>query len=178
MLCDPHAAAIVLNFNIPVVMVPLNLTHTCLFTPDVHRLLLDPSSSPAPDDTPLPTPSTILRGSVSSNLTEYALAYKNKYGFAGPPCHDAVTVAYLARPELFKGTRYRVDVELNEGHAFGATVVDLWEYKKAGVDQDPESWGSNGKNVLWLEQVDAKAFWHEIFLPAVARADEVCPINV
>ena len=56
--------------------------------------------------------------------------------------------------------------------------MDLWEYKKASVDQDPDNWGANGKNVLWLDEVDANAFWHDVFLPSVARADEVCPINV
>ncbi|GAA5856742.1 hypothetical protein JCM8547_008818 [Rhodosporidiobolus lusitaniae] len=182
--CDAHAASIVFNCELPVVICPLNLTHTALFTPDIHRELLQPSRAlgipPTPPLTPggeLPTACSPLRHTLSTNLTFFAEAYKRKYGMEGPPLHDALTVAYIAKPELFKGTRYRVDVELNGTHTLGSTVVDLWEYKKAYLDPSPSNWGRNGKNVLVLEEVDIAAFWRDVFFAVVDRADEVVPVN-
>ena len=120
-------------------------------------------------------PSTPLRHTLSTNLIFFAEAYRAKYGFLGPPLHDALTVAFISHPELFQGTRYRVDV-VTEGIAAGATVVDLWQYQKDTIDQSESNWGRNGKNVLVLEKVDVDAFWR-VFLEAVRVADEVCPIN-
>ncbi|TNY24642.1 Inosine/uridine-preferring nucleoside hydrolase domain-containing protein [Rhodotorula diobovata] len=180
-LCDPHAAAIVFDAEVPVVLCPLNLTHTALFTPSIHRLLLQPRPThlpPTPPLTPtgvgtLPRALTPLRHTLSTNLSSFAEAYRLKYGMDGPPLHDALTVAFAAHPELFKGKRYRVDVELTGSHSLGATVVDLWDYKKAPED----TWGRDGKNVFVLEEVDTQAFWREVFLETVARADEVVPVN-
>ncbi|GAA5975883.1 hypothetical protein JCM11641_002828 [Rhodosporidiobolus odoratus] len=183
-LCDAHAAAIVFNCPLPVVICPLNLTHTALFLDDIHRELLQPRDSshpPTPPMTPdkaLPPPATSLRNTLSSNLTFFAQAYKNKYGFPGPPIHDALTVAYISNPELFKGNRYHVDVELTGQHSLGATVVDIWEYKKDEIDQDPNNWGRKGKNVFVVEEVDVAAFWRDVFLKTVKKADEVVRVNV
>ena len=47
------------------------------------------------------------------------------------------------------------------------------QYKKAPED----TWGRDGKNVFVLEEVDTQAFWREVFLETVARADEVVPVN-
>ncbi|ORY64626.1 Inosine/uridine-preferring nucleoside hydrolase domain-containing protein [Leucosporidium creatinivorum] len=175
--CDPHAASIVFDCPIPVVICPLNLTHTAIFTDEIHSLLLQPNpTAPFSPEAPLPPAASDLRLSLSTNLTHFAAAYKRKYGFLGPPLHDPLTIAYIARPELFKGTRYRVDVELKGDHSVGATVVDLWEYKKEQVDQDPSNWGRKGKNVLILEEVDVPAFY-KLFLEAVDAADKVCPIG-
>ncbi|BGP40298.1 Uridine nucleosidase 1 [Rhodotorula kratochvilovae] len=182
-LCDPHAAAIVFDCPLPVVLCPLNLTHTALFTSAIHRLLVQPSSAllpPSPPLTPgaaLPPAQTPLRHTLSTNLAFFAAAYKAKYGMEGPPLHDALTVAFVSHPELFKGKRYRVDVELSGTHSLGATVVDLWDYKKDVLDPSESNWGRDGKNVFVLEEVDVGAFWRDVFLETVARADEVVPIN-
>lgn len=53
-ICDPEAAAIVFNAEVPVVMVPLNITHTNLFTPaDNERLLAAEVGSLKKSKTPL-----------------------------------------------------------------------------------------------------------------------------
>lgn len=78
----------------------------------------------------------------------------------GPPVHDPLCVAYLTHPELFKGKRYRVDVELAGTFTAGTTSVDLWDYRLADLTafaEDPssrESWGRFGKNVWVAEEVD------------------------
>ncbi|GAA6034119.1 hypothetical protein JCM8097_000705 [Rhodosporidiobolus ruineniae] len=181
-LCDAHAASIVFNLPLPVVLCPLNLTHSALFTEDVHRELLQPTAHlPAtPPLTPtgiLPAAFSPLRHTLHTNLSFFAAAYKQKYGMPGPPLHDALTVAYISNPELFEGTRYRVDVELTGTHSFGATVVDLWDYKRDSLDHSPENWGRDGKNVLVLERVDVAAFWRDIFLRVVDSADAIVPVN-
>lgn len=80
----------------------------------------------------------------------FAGTYKSTFGFhTGPPLHDALTVAYLCQPNLFKATRYRVDVELAGQHTLGETVVDLWNYR--GLEDD--DW-AEGKNCLVAESVD------------------------
>lgn len=112
---------------------------------------------------------------IPSATIFFAEASRLKCNFTGPPLQDALTVAFISHPELFSGTRYRVDV-VTEGIAAGATVVDLWEYQKETVDQSEENWGRNSKNVLVLEKVDVEAFWR-VFLDAVEDADQVCPIN-
>ncbi|GAA5920557.1 hypothetical protein JCM1841_005727 [Sporobolomyces salmonicolor] len=181
-LCDAHAASIVFDCPIPVIICPLNLTHTALFTSDIHRMLLQPPSTllPTPPTTPtaeLPTALTPLRQMLSTNLSFFAQAYKEKYNMPGPPLHDALTVAYISNPELFKGTRYRVDVELTGTHSLGATVVDLWNYRHSQLDEDPSNWGPDGKNVFVLEEVDVYKFWMDVFLKAVENADRVAPVN-
>ncbi|GAA5988992.1 hypothetical protein JCM5350_001743 [Sporobolomyces pararoseus] len=183
-LCDAHAASIVFDLDLPVVICPLNLTHTALFTPDIHHLLLrgpadlPPTPPMTPNKDSLSTrPATTLRHTLSTNLSFFAAAYKRKYGMAGPPLHDALTIAYISNPELFTATRYRVDVELSGTHSFGSTVVDLWDYKSDQLDLDPANWGRNGKNVLVLDSVQVERFWKEVFLATVDRADLIVPIN-
>jgi uridine nucleosidase len=60
-----------------------------------------------------------------------------------------LTVAYVAHPELFKTTRYRVDVELSGTHTSGETVVDIWNYRKTD-----DTWGHTGKNCLVAKELD------------------------
>lgn len=183
-LCDAHAAAIVFDLELPVVICPLNLTHTALFTPAIHNMLLRGPASLPPTPPMTPTKdslstraATVLRHTLSTNLSFFAEAYKRKYGMAGPPLHDALTIGYITHPDLFTSTRYRVDVELNGTHSFGSTVVDLWDYKHDQLDADPSNWGRNGKNVLVLDSVEVDRFWKEVFLATVDRADLVVPIN-
>ncbi|KAJ8472871.1 hypothetical protein ONZ45_g16505 [Pleurotus djamor] len=152
-LCDPHAAQIVLDAPIKKTMIPLNVTHTAIVTKSIRTSLLDPTLSSAVD--PLPPPVSNLRHTLSSLITFFAEAYKSTFGFNdGPPLHDALTVLYVSRPELFKYTRYRVDIELTGLHSIGQTVVDVWHYQKCD-----DSWGPQGKNCLVTESVDVSGLF-------------------
>lgn len=132
------------------------MTHTALFTPQEDALL---KRSP-PDSTSALTP---LRHTLSTLLNFFARAYAEVFGFdAGPPVHDALCMAFVAHPEMFKGTRHRVDVELAGQYTAGTTSVDLWGYRNAGLTamHNPSSrasWGREGKNVWVCEQVDVSA---------------------
>lgn len=110
---------------------------------------------------------------MSTLLTFFASTYSAVFNFQdGPPVHDALCIAYLARPEIFQGKRYRVDVELQGEHTTGTTVVDLWEYKKDELTEfkkDPESrasWGRLGKNVFVLEELDVRRLCLRPFAPS------------
>ena len=131
-----HAAQIVLDSPVKTVMVPINVTHTALMTPEQHAHLLDPKSSD-----PVPKAATPLRYTLSTAMVFFAATYKAVFDFDSPPIHDALTIAYVASPNLFHGKRYRVDVELTGSHTTGETVVDMYNYK-----QCDETWGAHGKN--------------------------------
>ncbi|KAG6854357.1 hypothetical protein C0991_007862 [Blastosporella zonata] len=146
-MCDPHAAQIVLDAPVRTVMIPINVSHTAIVTKAIHRELLSPGS---PEVDALPSASTNLRHTLSTLIGFFADSYKSTFGFNdGPPLHDALTIAYVSRPDLFKTVRRRVDIELTGTHTLGETVVDIWDYR--GCD---DTWGVGGKNCLVAQSVD------------------------
>ncbi|KAJ7068634.1 uridine nucleosidase [Mycena amicta] len=171
-LCDPHAAQIVLDAPVKKTMIPINVTHTAIVTHCIHAKLLSPASEDVGG--PLPTAATNLRHTLSTLIRFFAESYRSTFGFEdGPPLHDALTVAYVAYPELFKEKRFRVDVELNGTHALGETVVDVWNY----VACDADEWGVGGKNCLVTQSVDLDGFF-DFFQDCVERCDQVSPLNL
>ncbi|KAF9266331.1 nucleoside hydrolase [Marasmius fiardii PR-910] len=171
-LCDPHAAQIVLDAPVPVVMIPINVTHTAIVTREVHSQLLSPGSQVA--EANLPPASSNLRHTLSTLMSFFTEAYKSTFGFnLGPPLHDALTVAYVAYPTLFRSKRYRVDVELAPSHTIGETVVDVWNYRRCSDD----TWGVDGKNCLVIESLNVAEFFN-FFLACVTRCDDVSPLNL
>jgi uridine nucleosidase len=183
-----HAAQIVLDAPVKTTMIPINVSHTAIVTKRIHSRLLSPSVSI--DDGPLPPPSTKLRHTLSTLIGFFADAYKSTFGFNGPPLHDALTVAYVSRPELFNTVRNRVDIELNGTHSTGETIVDVWSYKSCD-----DTWGPNGKNCLVTQAVDVRILsfqrrdgrsysiypqvekFFDFLLDCVARCDMVSPLN-
>lgn len=152
-------------------MIPLNVTHTAILNHAIYKRLLSPVTPTTTFDD-LPAASTKLRYMLSTLVTYFADAYKSTFGFMdGPPLHDALTIAYVAHPELFKVRRYRVDIELTGALTVGETVVDMYNYRSCD-----DTWGSSGKNCLVAEALDVPGFF-EIFLDCVARCDLVSPLN-
>ncbi|EIW76317.1 uridine nucleosidase [Coniophora puteana RWD-64-598 SS2] len=179
-LCDPEATQIVLDAPVKTVMIPINVTHKAIATRYQHARLRS-SSFQTPDnittfcsdDAPLPIPSNNVRHTLSTIVSFFADTYKSTFGFHdGPPLHDPLTIAYVSAPELFKCTRYRVDVELQGAHTTGETVVDLWNYRSCD-----DTWGSMGKNCLVAEGLDVDAFW-DLFMLAVEKCDGASPLNM
>lgn len=133
-------------------MVPINVTHTAIVTKEIHRRLLSPDLLPGQGSDTLPKASTNLRHTLSTLISFFAESYKSTFGFnEGPPLHDALTIAYVSSPELFKSQRYRVDIELSGTHTVGETVVDVWRYRECD-----DTWGINGKNCLVTESLDVR----------------------
>lgn len=112
LLCDPHAAQIVLDSGIPTVMFGLNVTHQVIATPRhvEHMRALGNRA-----------------GRVFADMAEFfAKVYRERYGFEGSALHDPCTVAWLLQPDIFQTRTMRVDVETNMGLSFGRTVHDIW----------------------------------------------------
>ena len=143
----------VLNAPVKKTMMPINVTHTAIVNKAIHRELLSPGSSlNISADADLPKASTNLRHTLSTLISYFADTYKSTFGFNdGPPLHDALTVAYIAHPELFKGTRHRVDIELTGEHTTGETVVDIWKYRPCD-----DTWGRDGRNCIVVDSMHVR----------------------
>ena len=70
-----------------------------------------------------------------------------KYGSDGAPLHDPCVIAYLIRPDLFKGRHINVQIETQSELTRGMTVADWW-----GVTGRPA-------NALFVGSVDADGFY-------------------
>ena len=67
---------------------------------------------------------------------------EEKYGTDGGPLHDPCVIAYLLKPELFKGRNCNVTVETASELTMGMTVIDWW-----GVTKRP-------KNAMVMRDID------------------------
>ncbi|HEV7368770.1 nucleoside hydrolase [Arenibaculum sp.] len=134
---DPHAAAAVLGSGVPVVMMPLDVTHKVL----TSRVRLDRFRALGNRAGP----------AVAALLDFFERYDEAKYGSDGGPLHDPCTVAYLLRPELFAGRRVNVAVETASELTMGMTVVDWWR-----VTARPA-------NALVMRDVDAQGFFDLLF---------------
>ena len=104
----PEAAAIVFGSGIPIRMAGLNLTHQALVLPaDVARLRKLGNRV----------------GEIFADLmTFFGLHHKDRYGWDGPPIHDAVAVAWLVRPDLVDSRPMHVLVDLSDTEDRGRTI--------------------------------------------------------
>ena len=118
MLCDPHAAQIILSSNIPKTMFGLNVTHQIIATPSRVQVMRNIGND---------------SGRVFADMCVFfEKVYRERYGFDGSALHDPCTIAWLLQPELFETRKMRVDVETNSGLSHGRTIHDIWNI--AGKD--------------------------------------------
>ncbi|MFD0908882.1 nucleoside hydrolase [Ruegeria arenilitoris] len=130
---DPEAADIVFKSGVPIVVMPLDVTHKALVTKprnDAFRAL------------------GTKVGIAVAEMTDFFERFdKEKYGSEGAPLHDPCVTAYLIRPELFSGRHVNVEIETQSDLTLGMTVADWW-----GVtDRTP--------NALFIGDVDADGFF-------------------
>jgi len=110
---DPHAADIVFRSGIPLVMMPLDVTHQLLTTKERVAGIRDIGTRPA---------------IAMVEMLEFFERFDvEKYGSDGGPLHDPTVIAYLLRPELFKGRDCNVEIETRSELTVGMTVVDWWQ---------------------------------------------------
>lgn len=130
---DPHAAHVVLTSGIPITMMPLDVTHRALTTPERLQRFRD-----------LGTPAGT---AVAGMLDFYDRWDMEKYGMPGGPLHDPTVIAYLLQPEMFGGKEVHVEVVTAPGPTQGMTVLDWW-----GVtDAEP--------NATVMRDIDADAYF-------------------
>lgn len=130
---DPHAAHVVLSSDIPVVMMPLDVTHKAITSPERLRRFGD-----------LGTPAG---RAVEGMLDFYDRWDMEKYGMEGGPLHDPTVIAYLLRPDLFGGKEVFVEIDIRPGPTLGMSIVDWW-----GVTGRPP-------NTRVMNQIDADGFF-------------------
>ena len=110
---DPEAAKIVMNFGIPLVMAPLNVTHQA-------QIMKDEIDQIGEIDNPV--------GKAFYGLLDFFEQYHEhpKWGFKGAPLHDPCTIAWLIDPTMFKSDKMNVDVETQGELTRGETVCDYY----------------------------------------------------
>ena len=106
---DPEAAARVFASGIDLTMVGLDVTHKALFTP-AHQQRLEGRVGEM----------------VRALLQFYGEFHRKQYGWEGSPIHDAVAVAYVARPDLLETLVRGVKVDTGPELSRGRTYVDTW----------------------------------------------------
>ena len=108
---DPEAAKIVFAAGVPLVVMPLDVTHKALTSrARVEAFRKAGRVGPA----------------VASWTDFFERFDKEKYGSEGAPLHDPCTIAYLLAPELFTGRHINVEIETESELTLGMTVADWW----------------------------------------------------
>jgi purine nucleosidase len=130
---DPEAADVVLRSGVPITMVPLDVTHGVLSTPDRLGRIRG-------------------IGKRCSQAVLEMLAFAGrfdlkKYGWAGGPLHDPNVIAWLLRPGLYAGRKINVSVETGSPLTLGMTVADWWQ-----ITDRP-------RNVNYLRDGDSDGFF-------------------
>ncbi|EPX83825.1 Inosine-uridine nucleoside N-ribohydrolase [Rubellimicrobium thermophilum DSM 16684] len=130
---DPEAADIVFRSGRPLTVLPLDCTHQAL----TSRARIDRFRAMG----------TRVGEAVAAWLDFFERFDVEKYGSEGGPLHDPCVIAWLLRPDLFRGRLINVEVETRSPLTRGMTVADWW-----GVTDRP-------RNATWLREVDAEGFF-------------------
>ncbi|MNV06590.1 Pyrimidine-specific ribonucleoside hydrolase RihA [compost metagenome] len=139
---DPQAADIVFRSGMPVVMMPLDVTHQLLTTKARVSRIREIGTRPA---------------IAMAEMLEFFERFDiEKYGSDGGPLHDPTVIAYLVKPELFQGRECNVEIEVHSELTMGMTVVDWWN-----VTERPA-------NARVMRNVDADGFF-ELLTERFAR---------
>jgi purine nucleosidase len=130
---DPQAADVVFRCGVPIVVMPLDVTHKALTTKKrvaAFRALGNRV------------------GTATAEMLEFFERFDEaKYGSDGGPLHDPCVIAYLIKPDLFGGREVNVSIEMASELTMGMTVIDWW-----GVTKRP-------KNALVMRDIDSDGFF-------------------
>lgn len=130
---DPEAAKIVFASGIPIVVMPLDVTHHALTT----RARVDAFSALG----------TKVGDMVAAWTNFFERFDKEKYGSEGAPLHDPCVIAYLIQPDLFEGRHVNVEIETQSDLTLGMTVADWWRV----TDRKP--------NAMFMGSLNADGFF-------------------
>ena len=130
---DPEAAALVFKSGVPLVVMPLDVTHQAL----TSRQWVEQMRA-------LGTRT----GAAVASWTDFFERFDTaKYGSNGAPLHDPCVIAYLLRPDLFSGRHINVEIETKGEFTIGMTVADWWR-----VSQRPA-------NAMFMRTIDRDGFF-------------------
>jgi purine nucleosidase len=130
---DPEAAEIVFKSGVPLVVMPLDVTHKALTTRARVEAFRNLGTH---------------AGAVVASWTDFFERFDMaKYGSEGAPLHDPCVIAYLLKPDLFRGRHINVEIETQSPLTLGMTVADWW-----GVTD-------RAANAMFMGDVDAEGFF-------------------
>ncbi|WP_101340387.1 nucleoside hydrolase [Cereibacter azotoformans] len=130
---DPEAAAIVFGAGVPLVVMPLDVTHKALTSPARVRRFREMGTRP---------------GRMVAEWTDFFERFdREKYGAEGAPLHDPCVIAWLLNPDLFLGRHINVEIETEGRFTTGMTVADWWRVS----DRAP--------NALFMRDLDTDGFF-------------------
>lgn len=116
---DPHGAQVVLHtaaeYEVPVTVIPLDVTHRAIATPARRQALRDLSSEGHNNP---------VAEAAATMLDHYGLREQRDMGFSGPPLHDPCVIAYLLQPDLFETEPLPATIEIASPLTQGRLVVD------------------------------------------------------
>ncbi|WP_347310200.1 nucleoside hydrolase [Defluviimonas sp. SAOS-178_SWC] len=130
---DPEAAEIVFRSGVPLVVMPLDVTHQALTT----RARVEGFRNLG----------TRVGHAVASWTDFFERFDMAKYGSEGAPLHDPCTIAYLIRPDLFSGRHINVEIETEGRFTTGMTVADWWRVS------------GREANAMFIGDIDADGFY-------------------
>ncbi|KEO60613.1 nucleoside hydrolase [Thioclava indica] len=130
---DPQAADIVFKSGVPIVVMPLDVTHKAL----TSRARVEAFRAMG----------TQVGHAVASWTDFFERFDMAKYGSEGAPLHDPCVIAYLLAPDLFTGRHINVEIETQSELTMGMTVADWWRV----TDRAP--------NALFIGDIDAAGFY-------------------
>ena len=134
---DPHAAKVVFQSGVPLVVMPLDLTHKALTTRERVARFAGLGNK---------------AGTFTAEMLDFFERFdKEKYGSEGAPLHDPNVIAYLLKPEIYSGREVNIEIETESELCLGMTVVDWWRVtgRKA--------------NALYMRSIDDDAFFELLF---------------
>jgi pyrimidine-specific ribonucleoside hydrolase len=149
-VCDPEACQMLCKSKIPIVMMPLEVTHKVLYDEKLKESWFKIARSPFLD---------IITGLLDFFQKAYAAV-----GFKGAAVHDPCTIAYLLDPTIFVTKDVRIATDCASEYCDGRIIV----YER------PEDGPFNCKMGV---DVNAEAFW-KLMTEAVMKANAISPVNV
>jgi inosine-uridine nucleoside N-ribohydrolase len=132
---DPEAAHIVFESNLPIYMVPLEVTHTAIITENVLEKL---------------NVSSTFSKIMIDLLLFFKQTYKELFLMENPPLHDPCAVAFVIEPKMFEYKEMRVDIETKSKLSYGQTVCDIYGMSK------------KKKNVNVCLKMNVEEFWNKL----------------
>lgn len=139
---DPEAAAEVFACGRPITVLPLDVTHKVLTTPERLDRLRSLGNR---------------AGEVVAGWCGFFERFdREKYGQDGAPLHDPCVIARVIWPDLFSGRHINVEIETVSELTRGMTVADWWRVT------------SRAPNATFLREADAEGFWERL-LERLAR---------
>ena len=133
MRVDPHAAKVVFECGLPIIVMSLDVTHKVLTSRERVGEIESIGNSVS---------------TATANMLKFFARYDSeKYGIDGAPLHDPCTIAWLLNQDLFIGKECNVRIETESPLTLGHTSVDFW-----GVE-------GNIPNATWIQDVDDDGFY-------------------